>query len=72
MVCPSLFLGVGVFFTLFFLVPKLLLLTGFQSHPRSVTTVDSGSKALELLGLRDNDEEDASSPSPSSPDHQVE
>jgi CheY-like chemotaxis protein len=31
-----------------------------------VTTVDSGSKALELLGLRD-----ASSPSPSSPDHQV-
>jgi len=36
-----------------------------------VTTVDSGSKALELLGLRDNDAEDASSPSSSSPDQQV-
>jgi two-component response regulator (ARR-A family) len=33
--------------------------------------VDSGSKALELLGLRDNGAEDASSPSSSSPDHQV-
>jgi len=34
-----------------------------------VTTVDSGSKALELLGLRDEAAE-SSSPS-SSPDHQV-
>lgn len=47
------------------LIEMLLKNSSYQ-----VTTVDSGSKALELLGLRDNDAEDASSPSSSSPDQQ--
>uniref|UniRef100_A0A0D9VAB2 Two-component response regulator ORR4 n=1 Tax=Leersia perrieri TaxID=77586 RepID=A0A0D9VAB2_9ORYZ len=46
------------------LIEKLLKNSSYQ-----VTTVDSGSKALEVLGLRD-EVEDPSSPSSSSPDHQ--
>nr|CAB3479456.1 unnamed protein product [Digitaria exilis] len=46
------------------LIERLLKNSSYQ-----VTTVDSGSKALELLGLRD-EADDASSPSSSSPDHQ--
>ncbi|TVU36821.1 hypothetical protein EJB05_18770 [Eragrostis curvula] len=46
------------------LIEMLLKNSSYQ-----VTTVDSGSKALELLGLRDEGESDSSSPS-SSPDHQ--
>ena len=55
---------------LFLLLADIFLLSSpFQLRPCSVTTVDSGSKALELLGLRDEAAE-SSSPS-SSPDHQV-
>ncbi|KAL6853442.1 hypothetical protein ACP4OV_019471 [Aristida adscensionis] len=46
------------------LIEMLLKTSSYQ-----VTTVDSGSKALELLGLRDEGD-DSSSPSSSSPDHQ--
>ena len=37
----------------------------------AVTTVDSGSKALEFLGLRENDESKPSTPSVSPNNHQV-
>ncbi|ONM34433.1 glycoside hydrolase family 2 protein [Zea mays] len=47
------------------LVDRKLIEMLLKTSSYQVTTVDSGSKALELLGLRD-----ASSPSPSSPDHQ--
>jgi hypothetical protein len=47
------------------LIEMLLKNSSYQ-----VTTVDSGSKALELLGLRDEAAE-SSPPSSSSPDHQV-
>lgn len=51
------------------IVDRKLIEMLLKSSSYQVTTVDSGSKALELLGLRDNGAEDASSPSPS-PDHQ--
>lgn len=48
------------------LIEMLLKTSSYQ-----VTTVDSGSKALEVLGLRDEGDSSASSsPSSSSPDHQ--
>ena len=58
---------------LFLLLADFFLLSSpFQLRPCSVTTVDSGSKALELLGLRDEAAESSSpSSSSSSPDHQV-
>ncbi|CAD6234837.1 unnamed protein product [Miscanthus lutarioriparius] len=52
------------------IVDRKLIEMLLKNSSYQVTTVDSGSKALELLGLRDNDAEDASSPSSSSPDQQ--
>ncbi|EES02064.1 two-component response regulator ORR4 [Sorghum bicolor] len=52
------------------IVDRKLIEMLLKNSSYQVTTVDSGSKALELLGLRDNGAEDASSPSSSSPDHQ--
>ncbi|XP_066313370.1 two-component response regulator ORR4-like [Miscanthus floridulus] len=52
------------------IVDRKLIEMLLKNSSYQVTTVDSGSKALELLGLRDDGAEDASSPSPSSPDHQ--
>ncbi|KAI4300872.1 hypothetical protein L6164_034200 [Bauhinia variegata] len=47
------------------LIEKLLKISSYQ-----VTTVDSGSKALEFLGLRENDQSDPNSPSVSPNNHQ--
>jgi len=38
-----------------------------DAHDGSVTTVDSGSKALEFLGLLQDEQANSPSPSPSSP-----
>ncbi|VAH69347.1 unnamed protein product [Triticum turgidum subsp. durum] len=46
------------------LIEMLLRTSSYQ-----VTMVDSGSKALEVLGLRDEGDDDSSSPSSSAPDH---
>ncbi|OEL37717.1 Two-component response regulator ORR4 [Dichanthelium oligosanthes] len=51
------------------LIDRKLIEMLLKNSSYQVTTVDSGSKALELLGLRD-EVDDASSPSSSSPDHQ--
>jgi len=51
------------------LIDRKLIEMLLKNSSYQVTTVDSGSKALELLGLRDEAAE-SSSPS-SSPDHQV-
>ncbi|KAK4253648.1 hypothetical protein QN277_010296 [Acacia crassicarpa] len=48
------------------LIEKLLKTSSYQ-----VTTVDSGSKALEFLGLRNNDQIDPSTPSVSPSNLQV-
>ncbi|TKY62683.1 Two-component response regulator ARR9 [Spatholobus suberectus] len=47
------------------LIERLLRTSSYQ-----VTTVDSGSKALEFLGLRENDESNPSTPSVSPNNHQ--
>ncbi|AQK98126.1 Two-component response regulator ORR4 [Zea mays] len=59
------------------IIDRKLIEMLLKSSSYQVTTVDSGNKALELLGLRDNGAEDASPPSSSSsssssssPDHQ--
>ena len=49
------------------LIEMLLRTSSYQ-----VTMVDSGSKALEVLGLRDEGDDDSSSPSSSAPDHHQE
>ncbi|KAF0901048.1 hypothetical protein E2562_037577 [Oryza meyeriana var. granulata] len=51
------------------LIDRKLIEMLLKNSSYQVTTVDSGSKALELLGLRDEGD-DSSSPSSSSPDHQ--
>ncbi|XP_006645383.1 two-component response regulator ORR4-like [Oryza brachyantha] len=51
------------------LIDRKLIEMLLKNSSYQVTTVDSGSKALELLGLRD-ESDDSSSPSSSSPDHQ--
>ncbi|CAO1943066.1 unnamed protein product [Urochloa humidicola] len=51
------------------LIDRKLIEMLLRNSSYQVTTVDSGSKALELLGLRD-EADDASPPSSSSPDHQ--
>jgi len=49
------------------LIEMLLKTSSYQ-----VTTVDSGSKALEVLGLRDEGDDSSSPPSSSAPDHHQE
>uniref|UniRef100_A0A8R7VI20 Response regulatory domain-containing protein n=1 Tax=Triticum urartu TaxID=4572 RepID=A0A8R7VI20_TRIUA len=49
------------------LIEMLLRTSSYQ-----VTMVDSGSKALEVLGLREEGDDDSSSPSSSAPDHHQE
>ncbi|XP_062208103.1 two-component response regulator ORR4-like [Phragmites australis] len=51
------------------LIDRKLIEMLLKNSSYQVTTVDSGSKALEVLGLKDEGE-DSSSPSSSSPDHQ--
>uniref|UniRef100_A0A0E0JTP5 Two-component response regulator ORR4 n=1 Tax=Oryza punctata TaxID=4537 RepID=A0A0E0JTP5_ORYPU len=51
------------------LIDRKLIEMLLKNSSYQVTTVDSGSKALELLGLRD-ESDDSSSTSSSSPDHQ--
>ncbi|XP_062231362.1 two-component response regulator ORR4-like [Phragmites australis] len=51
------------------LIDRKLIEMLLKNSSYQVTTVDSGSKALEVLGLR-NEGQDSSSPSSSSPDHQ--
>jgi hypothetical protein len=53
------------------LIDRKLIEMLLKNSSYQVTTVDSGSKALELLGLRDEGDDSSSSPSSSSPDHQV-
>uniref|UniRef100_A0A0E0FYU9 Two-component response regulator ORR4 n=1 Tax=Oryza nivara TaxID=4536 RepID=A0A0E0FYU9_ORYNI len=52
------------------LIDRKLIEMLLKNSSYQVTTVDSGSKALELLGLRDEGDDSSSSPSSSSPDHQ--
>lgn len=58
------------------LIDRKLIEMLLKNSSYQVTTVDSGSKALELLGLRDEADSDSSSspspPSSSSPDHHQE
>jgi len=52
------------------LIDRKLIEMLLKNSSYQVTTVDSGSKALELLGLRDEAAESSSPSSSSSPDHQ--
>ena len=52
------------------LIDRKLIEMLLKNSSYQVTTVDSGSKALELHGSRDESNVSSSSPSSSSPDHQ--